>query len=638
MRNNTFFFLLLFTSMSFSQNNDSLKAIAYGKGKDSIKIDALNKLFFYEVNSNINTSKKYYNDIFKIAKAKNSDFAYARAYNCKGVFWDYSGKMDSAYSNYYKSIKYSRKAKAKSVEGSAFNNIGLLDWNKGDYYRAIQNFNKALKIFETINRQDLIANAYSNIGLIYDELDDNVKAIEYLNKSIEIRKTIKDNYGLSVSYVNIAKSLGKQKQYALSIENYKKSIEIKRKIDDFSGIAIANYGLSTALVHLKKYDEALTFLKEAEQICIKNNSESNIVKNVYYGFTDLYINTNNLEQAKKYNQKFFDIIEKIDDKDRLSDYYNNESEIALKEKDFEKAYLYHDKYDSLISIITGLELKKAVNQLEIKYQTEKKEKLLIQKEAEAKHKNTTIIILVLTSFFIGLVGFLIYRQQKLKNKQQEQEFELKQAIAAIESQNNLHEQRLSISRDLHDNIGAQLTFIISSVDNLKFGNKKIDDKVNNQLSKISNFTKSTIIELRDTIWAMNSNEFSFEDLRSRIFNFIEKAQSAKEEVIFKFIIDDDLKDSKLSSVVGINVYRTIQEAINNAMKYANATQIEVYVKEIGDKIQIQIVDNGKGFQLNEVDLGNGIMNMKKRIEDINGDFVIHSQLEKGTTISINFDQ
>ena len=91
----------------------------------------------------------------------------------------------------------------------------------------------------------------------------------------------------------------------------------------------------------------------------------------------------------------------------------------------------------------------------------------------------------------------------------------------IELQNKLHEQRLAISRDLHDNIGAQLTFIISSVDSLKYafadGNPKLEDKLNN----ISSFTKETIYELRDTIWAMNKEEITIEDLKTRISNFIE---------------------------------------------------------------------------------------------------------------------
>ncbi|MCY7361581.1 MAG: histidine kinase, partial [Ignavibacteria bacterium] len=134
---------------------------------------------------------------------------------------------------------------------------------------------------------------------------------------------------------------------------------------------------------------------------------------------------------------------------------------------------------------------------------------------------------------------------------------------------------LTISRDLHDNIGAQLTFIISSVDNIKYAfdlqNTKLDDK----LQKISNFTKDTIVELRDTIWAMNNNAISFEDLRSRILNFIEKAKVAKENINFKFNIDEKLNKVELTSIVGMNIYRTIQEAVNNAIKYANPTEIEM---------------------------------------------------------------
>jgi len=181
---------------------------------------------------------------------------------------------------------------------------------------------------------------------------------------------------------------------------------------------------------------------------------------------------------------------------------------------------------------------------------------------------------------------LIYRQQRLKNQQQEQEFELKSAISKIETQNKLHEQRLSISRDLHDNIGAQLTFVISSIDNLKYGNKITDSKINNQLTKISDFTKSTIIELRDTIWAMNNSEFKVEDLYARILNFIEKAKSAKDDIHFKFVIDDQLKSLTFSSVIGINLYRTIQEAVNNAIKYSEAKDIEVKVKKIKIKYRL----------------------------------------------------
>ena len=185
-----------------------------------------------------------------------------------------------------------------------------------------------------------------------------------------------------------------------------------------------------------------------------------------------------------------------------------------------------------------------------------------------------------------------------------------------------------------DNIGAQLTFVISSIDNLNFGNKITDNKITNQLTRISDFTKSTIIELRDTIWAMNTNEFTYEDLQSRILNFIEKAKFAKETISFKFNINKELIDVKFSSIIGINVYRTIQEAVNNAIKYAEAKEITVNIASENNQIKIIIEDNGKGFDLENIAFGNGIYNMEKRIEEIDGIFTIQSKINHGTTITI----
>jgi signal transduction histidine kinase len=228
---------------------------------------------------------------------------------------------------------------------------------------------------------------------------------------------------------------------------------------------------------------------------------------------------------------------------------------------------------------------------------------------------------------------LIYRQQKLKTTQQAQEFELKSAISKIENQNKLQEQRLNISRDLHDNIGAQLTFIISSVDNIKYAFDITNEKLDNKLSNISSFAKDTIIELRDTIWAMNSNEISFEDLEIRINNYIEKAREAKDQISFSFAIDPVLKTQKLTSVQGMNIYRTIQEALNNAIKYANATVISINAKQVENQLKIIIQDNGVGFDEATVEKGNGLQNMQKRIEEIGGEFHLSSSNE-GTRIEI----
>jgi len=302
---------------------------------------------------------------------------------------------------------------------------------------------------------------------------------------------------------------------------------------------------------------------------------------------------------------------------------------------------YLDKLAVLDEQLLVSKAEKQTAELETKYQTEKKERLLQKskteiaiRELKIKKKEAQFLILGLISLALLVIVYLVYRQQRLKNKQQEQEFELKSAIAKIETQNKLQEQRLDISRDLHDNIGSQLTFIISSVDNIKYAFDIQNAKLDSKLSGISNFAQSTIIELRDTIWAMNKSEITFEDLQARISNFIDKAQEAKEEIQFSFEVDSELKNTKFSSVEGMNLYRTIQEAINNSIKYANPNNISIIIKPNENVILITIIDDGIGFNIETAEFGNGINNMRKRIADINGIFDIISSKETGTEIRI----
>jgi signal transduction histidine kinase len=133
---------------------------------------------------------------------------------------------------------------------------------------------------------------------------------------------------------------------------------------------------------------------------------------------------------------------------------------------------------------------------------------------------------------------------------------------------------------------------------------------------------------------MNKNEITFEDLQARIHNFIDKAKEAKEDIHFAFEVDTVLKLKSFSSVEGMNLYRTIQEAINNSIKYAQPQNITVSIKPSSKGIVIVITDDGKGFDKDEVVLGNGIQNMQKRIQNIGGHFELISSPNQGTQILI----
>ncbi len=198
---------------------------------------------------------------------------------------------------------------------------------------------------------------------------------------------------------------------------------------------------------------------------------------------------------------------------------------------------------------------------------------------------------------------------------------------------HFYKQKIKISRDLHDNIGSQITFIKSSIDNLKYTFNNADNQLIKKLDSISFFASNTINQLRDTVWAINKKDISLSDLCSRIQTLIEKTKIANENLQFQLKCNL-VNEFVFSSIKGINIFRVIQESVNNTLKYANATNLDIQFLETNKELIISIADNGKGFDINTVELGNGLSNMQKRIAEIDGKIYIESQVNKGTIITI----
>ena len=547
----------------------------------------------YFTKGNFQNSKINYLNSYKIRKARNDAKGVAKINNNLANVYERTFQYKQAMSSFLEALQYFESTNDIKNINITKGNIGLVLLKLKNYPKALKYLNEEFKYEEENSLPEGLCVSCLNIGNVYLKMKDTVNALKFYDKSLKACTQVGNNKGISVAYSNIGSVKSEQKKSKDALKLYAKSTKIQEKFNSDIDKASIQLKLAKELISEKKYLPAQQILIKIKNIFEKQNSNENLI------LTYKLLNTTHA-------------------------YLKNADSVVF----------YTDQYTFLKDKLLDVHVLKQTEELEAKYQTEKKEKLLLQKEIDVKNAKYKLLGVSAIALFIGFIGFLIYRQQKLKNKQQEQEFQLKSAIAAIESQNQLQEQRLSISRDLHDNIGAQLTFVISSVDNLKFGNQISDNKITNQLTKISDFTKSTIIELRDTIWAMNNSEFTFDDLRSRIFNFIEKAKTAKEDVAFLFTIDEKVITTKLSSINGINIYRTIQEAVNNAIKYSEAKTIEVNVFEDNNQINISIKDDGKGFDLQTVDFGNGLENMKKRIEEINGKLTIHTEINNGTTLTI----
>jgi signal transduction histidine kinase len=139
--------------------------------------------------------------------------------------------------------------------------------------------------------------------------------------------------------------------------------------------------------------------------------------------------------------------------------------------------------------------------------------------------------------------------------------------------------------------------------------------------------------LRDTIWALNKDDITFDDLKSRLYNYIEQAKLAQEKIHFEF--DNQLSTNfSLNAIQGVNLYRVVQEAINNAIKYSVASKITLKITETNSEINIEVIDDGIGFELNKISAGNGLQNMKNRADKINTLIRIESKPDEGTKICL----
>jgi len=600
--------LVIYSDLTWHYRNISIdSALVYGKkalsgakkiGDEKLQAQILSDIgMVYFNNGNYDEAKRYYNSALELRKKLKDEEGVAKMYLKLANVHQYQYDTKKAMQLYLKGSEYFEKTKNQVVLYSIKSNIASLYYDMKNFKKAIEYYNDVVK-FNEENEQHLeLSTNLLNLAGIYHQMNDTVKAVKIYNKSLKYCQLAGHQLTMAKVYNNLGEILSQNNYPKKALAHFNKALEIRKALH--SDVEIASINVSIAIEYLKlgKLAEADKLLHESLDFFTKNNNPDKLVQTYLVMITNFA--------------------------------YSKQPDSVI---------VYADKYALLKDKILQEGILKQSTELETKYQTEKKEKLLLQKEAEAKERNNIIILLSIIAFFTAIAGYLFFRQQRLKNKQQEQEFLLKSAISKIETQNKLQDQRLEISKDLHDNIGAQLTFIISSVDNIKRAYAIENPAIKNRLENISGFTKSTIQELRDTIWAMNSSEITFEDLQARIMNFIEKAQEAKSDIRFEFSVDPDLESIGLSSISGMNIYRTIQEALNNSIKHAAASFIQIKVENRGEEIQILISDDGKGFEIENTEKGNGFHNMKKRIESINGEFSLVSSLSGGTEIFISIDK
>ncbi|MEO7044632.1 MAG: ATP-binding protein [Ferruginibacter sp.] len=541
----------------------------------------------------------------------------------------------------------------KGLRGYAFFEKGLLYENKENYYTALSYYFDALKSYDgsDLRKQKSIS---LRIADIYNKMHNDDKALEYYQAALkfyEEEKGSNANNEAEGIYTNIAGmyfNRGDLPKASFYLNKLKPSMP-----DTAETILTGGYYRLAGEIASKenKTDSAIFYLKEALQYYdYTNEIHLDLIANVYTDIGRLTIKSGNINEAKAYFEKGLDAANQSSQKEIISyaltgmaEYYDKMGNPSAAYQSLQQANLLND------SVITEANINQA-NTLAAIYENDKKQKEIFQLQADkkiqaaiVKQKSLLITIFIITLMALLITGILLYRNFRHKQMLAFQQHQIQQQkITELEKEKQLlsveamlkgqEEERGRIAKDLHDGLGGMLSGVKISFSNMK-ENMIMDAANTAAFEKSIAQLDNTIAELRKVAHNLMPEALVKFGLKSAVKDFCGSMHLTGNT---KIICEQLGDERELGNIADVNVYRIIQELVNNAIIHGMASQILVQVTKSNDKVLITVEDNGKGFNLNTLkkSTGIGLSNIKHRVNYFNGKIDMDSKPDEGTSVNI----
>lgn len=577
------------------------------------------------------------------SKDLNHAFLLSRCYYNLGYY--YYIKNDLSRSKYYTDLSFPFAIQSNNSKILALNHnqLGLIYRDKSNYNIALENFLKSLQIAEKSNLSRNTSVALHNLGYLYELQNDTIKALNYYNKSQEIAFKHDHKFELLASYNNLAilqSKMDKEK----AIENYNKANEIALELNDKYqqfNILINLSDIYTVYKNKTRINYSFRYLQQAKKIAYELSDES-LMFYVYFNLGGYYKNTMNYKLAIENYKKAEELTKNgISDEQKLN--LLNAFELTyFVLNDFEQAYRYKEKFNSLKDSIFSIEKNKTFNEIQTKYDVEKKNLSidLLSKEKQIERNKKRLMLYISIGLFISLFSVYLFFRQRIKTQnlilekeyliyEQEterlrQEQELKWVKGMVEGQDK---ERNRVAKEIHDGIGGALAGI-----KLELSQYNSDQK-SKKIESIIEQMSSAFTNLRLISHNLSINYLKDKNLENLLLELKEDYEKRGE---FKVEILVFPKESlnQLKETIKHQIYRVIQELLNNVSKHAKANTIFMNFTKHEDFLNIIVEDNGCGFD-NNTKKGIGLNNIIERLSSIESIFNIESNVGKGTIITID---
>ncbi|WP_035669284.1 tetratricopeptide repeat-containing sensor histidine kinase [Flavobacterium sp. 83] len=602
--------------------------------------DSLNRVNLFKVANryyNINNWKDFNKTVHLVLEKSESakdTTSIIKGYTYLGDYYESQAILDSSFQFYYKAEKmYAKLGDNINLGKTLFSKANLL-YKAGDFLGSEKSVFNVLRIVKGENKiNSILYDAYNLLGLIYNELGDYESAIVYNNKALTV---IDDEIiplefqSRATSYNNIGFLYLNSQKYLFAKEYFQKGLEQKN------------------LIIQKPY--VYTML-------LDNLAYSKFKLNETEGLPKMFYQSLKLRDSLKLTSGIF--INKI----HLSEYFASKKDtikalqyskealllarstnisrdilVALKQLaviEPEKASDYTKEYIHINEELQKAERKMGDKFSRIEYETDQ----IKGENTNLETKNRNLLFGFSGFTMLGLLLFVI-KAQKTKNrellfKQEQQKVNEEIYNLMISQQSTIETSRIvekkRVAQELHDGVLGRMFGVRMNLDGLnKFNDEIAVNQRNSYLAELKNIEQ----DIREISHDLNREKSELINNFVAIVNnlFEDQKKTFKPKLITT--IDPAIKWELLSNAIKINLYRIIQESLQNINKYANANTIKVELKKNGENLFLSINDDGVGFNVNKAKRGIGIQNIQSRTKECIGTVDIKSNKGEGTTITI----
>jgi signal transduction histidine kinase len=206
-------------------------------------------------------------------------------------------------------------------------------------------------------------------------------------------------------------------------------------------------------------------------------------------------------------------------------------------------------------------------------------------------------------------------------------------VSRMEQEHMVKRERLRIARDIHDDLGARLTHI--SLVSGRAGNAGLSEaEASQNFRKISAMTRDLVVALYETVWSVDPQNDHLDALISYLTQMVENLCEPA-SIRCRIKVPDECPNHTISSAVRHNISLAVKEAVHNAVKYSGASEISIRFAVSAGSFAISLADDGCGFDIDHIEHGNGLKNLRSRMEAIGGVAKIESAAGRGTSVTLD---